>query len=242
MQTAIPLRFSGPSATRLSALLTRPTAARWLLVLGHGAGAGMRHPFLERMAAELAARRIATLRYQFPYRERGHRRPDPAPVLRETVRAAVRAGHEAVPELPLLAGGKSMGGRMTSLAASEAALPGVRGLVFLGFPLHPAGRPSTERAEHLHDVNLPSLFLQGTRDRLAELALLEPLAARLGDRVTLRIVEGADHSFRVLKRSGHTEDEVFAELATAVERWTEALSPAAGGSRASGRPGTPGRG
>jgi hypothetical protein len=187
------------------------------VVLGHGAGAGMRHPFMDRAADALAARGLATLRYQFPYMEAGRRRPDPHPILVATVRAAVaRAAGEG---LPLLAGGKSMGGRMTSRAAAEEALPGVRGLVFLGFPLHPAGRPGTERAEHLSGVDVPMLFLQGTRDRLADLDLLQPVCRELGSRATLHVVEGADHSFGVLVRSGRSADEVMAELADAVAAW-----------------------
>ena len=167
---AEPLSFVATAGKgRVSALLSRPGSARWLLVFGHGAGAGMRHRFMQDMSARLAAAGLATLRYQFPYMEAGSRRPDARPILLATVRAAVDAARAAVPELPLLAGGKSMGGRMTSLAAAAAPLPGVRGLVFFGFPLHPAGRPSTERAEHLERVQLPMLFLQGERDRLAEL-------------------------------------------------------------------------
>ena len=156
-----------PAKSPVSALLMRPQEARWLLVFGHGAGAGMRHRFMEAMSARLFAAGIATFRYQFAYMEAGSRRPDPRPTLLATVRAAVDAAQRAAPDLPLLAGGKSMGGRMSSLAAAEAPLPGVRGLVFFGFPLHPAGRPSTERADHLEQVDVPMLFLQGERDQLA---------------------------------------------------------------------------
>ena len=211
------------SGGEVSAILARPAAARWLLVLGHGAGAGMRHRFLERVVEQLAATRVATLRYQFPYMEQGKRRPDPPAVLRGTVRAALAAAAGRAADLPLLAGGKSMGGRMTSQAAAEQPLPGVRGLVFLGFPLHPAGKPSSDRAAHLADVTVPMLFLQGTRDRLAELELLRPLCASLGERSTLRILDGADHSFRVLKRSGRTHDEVLDELIAATSEWADRL-------------------
>lgn len=217
------LRFP-PAVGRdeVSAVMLRPRDARCLLVLGHGAGAGMRHRFMEAIAERLAARRIATLRYQFPYMERGTRRPDPAGLLMETVGAAVEAARDAAPDLPMIAGGKSMGGRMTSMAVSEG-LEGPRGLVFLGFPLHPAGRPGTSRAAHLDAVTLPMLFLQGTRDKLAELELLEPICRDLGARATLRIVDGADHGFAVLKRSGRTDESVLDELVDATERWAAAV-------------------
>lgn len=207
----------------MSALLLRPPGAERLLVLGHGAGAGAEHPFMDGIARALAGRRVATLRYQFPYMEEGRRFPDPRPVLRATVRAAVEAGREEAADLPLLAGGKSMGGRMTSAAAAEEPLAGVSGIVFLGFPLHPAGRPGTERAEHLSRVRLPMLFLQGTRDRLADLDLLRPVVEALGARAILRRVEEADHAFRVPKRVGRAEEDVLAELAGAVARWARSL-------------------
>jgi len=159
------------------------------------------------------------MRYQFPYVEAQARRPDPPGVLEATVRSAVAAAASAAPGLPLVAGGKSLGGRMTSNAQAKQPLPGVRGLVFLGFPLHPPRRPDGTRAEHLSAVHVPMLFLQGTRDDLAELRLLEPVCRRLGDRATLHIVQGADHSFRVLKRSGRSEEEVIAELGDAVANW-----------------------
>ncbi|MGH6905085.1 MAG: alpha/beta hydrolase family protein, partial [Geminicoccaceae bacterium] len=198
-----PLRFVAPAQKgEVSALLVRPEGARWLLAFAHGAGAGMRHPFMAAMSARLATARIATFRYQFPYMEAGARRPDSRPTLLATVRAAIAAARAAAPDLPLLAGGKSMGGRMTSQAAAEAPLAGVRGLVFFGFPLHPAGRPSTERAEHLERVDLPMLFLQGERDKLAELDLLRPVCARLGGRATLHVIPGADHGFHMPKSSG----------------------------------------
>jgi len=207
------------SAGTVSALLSRPPDARWMLVFGHGAGAGMRHHFMEDAAQALAARGIATFRYQFPYVEQGSRRIDPQPILLATVRSAVRAAREAAPDLPLLAGGKSMGGRMTSLAASKEPLEGVNGIAFFGFPLHPAGEPGTERAEHLAAVSIPMLFLQGTRDKLADLDLLRPIAERLGARATLHVVEGADHGFDVLKRSGRTATDVLDELAATVAAW-----------------------
>ena len=215
-----PLRFEASEAAgEVSALLLRPPRARWLLVLAHGAGAGMRHPFMESIAERLATRSIASFRYQFPYTEQGRRAPNPPAVLTATVRRAIEAAAKAAPELPLLAGGKSMGGRMTSLAASAAALPGVRGLVFLGFPLHAAGRPSRERGAHLADVDLPMLFLQGTRDKLAELDLLRPVCANLGPRANLHVVDGGDHSFHVLKRSGRSDAEALDEIADRIETW-----------------------
>ena len=203
----------------VSALLVRPEEATWLLVLAHGAGAGMRHAFLETLANELAAVSVATLRYQFPYVEQRRRRPDPPSVLTATVRAAVRAAAEAAPDLPLLAGGKSLGGRMTSLAASEQPLEGVRGIVFFGFPLHPPKRPGTKRAEHLARVTVPMLFLQGTRDTLADVNLLRLVCEQLGPRATLHVIETADHSFRVLKRAGKSDAEVLRDLAQTVTGW-----------------------
>jgi len=211
---AIGSRFlATPGKGEVSALLLRPAAARWLLVFAHGAGAGMRNRFMSEMSAALAEVGIASFRYHFPYMEAGGRRPDVRAVLCATVRAAVAAAGRAAPDLPLLAGGKSMGGRMTSLAAAEAPLTGVRALVFFGFPLHAAGRPSVERGAHLAEVAVPLLFLQGERDRLADLDRLRPICAGLGERATLHVVAGADHSFRVPKRSGRTDPEVIAELA-----------------------------
>lgn len=217
-------RITVPGAGMVSALLLRPARPSALYVLAHGAGAGMRHAFMENVAGRLAARGIATLRYQFPYTEQGKRRIDPEPTLLATVRAAVAAGREEAGGLPVLAGGKSMGGRMTSRAAAAEPLEGVAGLVFLGFPLHPAGKPATTRADHLEKVSLPMLFLQGTRDELADLTLLRPVVARLGPRATLRVVEHADHMFHVLKRSGRTEDEVLDELVTTIDTWRESLA------------------
>lgn len=212
---------SGP----VSALLRRPEDAAALLVLAHGAGAGMRHGFMETLAATLADRGVATLRYQFPYMEAGGKRPDRPPVATATVRAAVDAARAACPDLPLFAGGKSFGGRMTSQAAAADPLTDFRGLVFFGFPLHPPKREGTERAAHLADVTVPMLFLQGTRDDLASLSLIRPLIGQLRPLASLHIVEGADHSFAVLKRSGRTGAEVMAELADATAEWIGARGP-----------------
>jgi len=224
MTDSAELRFAvGERAREVSGLLLRPDGARLLYVLAHGAGAGMRHPFLESISQGLAERSIATLRYQFPYMEQRARRPDPPAVAAATVRAAVMEAARVAPGLPLVAGGKSFGGRMTSTAQAEAPLPGVRGLVFLGFPLHPPGRPGDSRAEHLARVQIPVLFLQGTRDEFAELKLLQPVVKRLGERATLHLVEGGDHSFHVLKRSGRTDTEVMGELAGRIADWAGRL-------------------
>jgi predicted alpha/beta-hydrolase family hydrolase len=219
------LRFlASASAGEVSAILIRPAAARWLYVFGHGAGAGMHHPFMEDAATALAGRGFATFRYQFAYQEKGSRRIDPQPILLATVRAAIHAAREAAPDLPLLAGGKSMGGRMTSLAASKEPLPFVKGIAFFGFPLHPAGAPGQGRADHLALVEVPMLFLQGTRDTLADLGLLRPVIDNLGSRATLHVVDGADHGFHVLKRSGRTPADVMDELMRTMEEWAERLS------------------
>jgi predicted alpha/beta-hydrolase family hydrolase len=207
----------------VSAILERPPDAWALYVLAHGAGAGMRHRFMDEVAAALAGKGIATLRYQFPYVEAGGRRPDPPAVLEATVRAAAATAREAAPGLRLIAGGKSMGGRMASNAMARAPLEGVSGLVFLGFPLHPPKQPAVTRAEHLERVEAPMLFLQGTRDDLADLDLITGVCARLGRRATLHVVEGADHSFGVLKRSGRTGEEVMEELVASIADWTRAL-------------------
>lgn len=214
------------SAGEVGALLLRPERARWLLVLAHGAGADMHHAFLEGAARALVQQGIASLRYQFPYTEKGKRRPDPRPLLLATVRSALAAAAEVADGLPILAGGKSMGGRMTSLAAAEAPLPGVRGIVFFGFPLHPAGKAEAadERAAHLHHVDVPMLFLQGTRDRLADLELLRPLHAKLGQRASLHVVEDADHGFHVPKRTGRSDADILADLARATRTWAESLA------------------
>ena len=217
------------SAGDVEALLLRLDDANWLLVFAHGAGAGMHHPFMEHLAGQLAGCSVATLRYHFPYMQHRQKRPDPPAVLTATVRAAVAAASETAPGLPLLAGGKSLGGRMTSLTvADERSAPGpgiasVRGLVFFGFPLHPAGRPGTQRAEHLARVRIPMLFLQGTRDALADLALLRPLCDTLVPLSTLHVVEGGDHSFHMLKRFGKTDADVLAELACTAASWAETL-------------------
>ena len=218
------LRFLvSEKAGEVTALLRQPRNARWLFVFAHGAGAGMRHAFMEAVASRLATREIATFRYQFPYMEKGRRGPSPRGTLLATVRAAVAAAQKASGGLSLLAGGKSMGGRMTSLASSEEAIPGVKGLVFFGFPLHPAGRPSAERGVHLADVDVPMLFLQGTRDKLAELELLAPIGEELGPRTTLHVLEGGDHSFHVLKRSGRTDDEALDEICDAARAFAETI-------------------
>ena len=201
-------------------LLVKPADARALLVLAHGAGAGMRHAFLERMAQALADRRITTFRYEFAYMEKRAGRPDPPAVAAARVREAVAEAAQVAPGLPLFAGGKSFGGRMTSTAAAELPLPGVRGLVFLGFPLHPPGQPGIGRAEHLDRVTVPMLFLQGTRDTFAQLPLLEPVIARLKPRATLHLIDGGDHSFKVPKSSGRTGEDVISELAGTIAAWT----------------------
>lgn len=203
----------------VSALLIHPEKAHAMLAFAHGAGADMHHAFMNKMALLLAGAGVATLRYQFPYSEAGGRRIDPKPVLLATVRSCVAAAHESAPELPLYAGGKSMGGRMTSNAQAVLPLPDVRGLVFFGFPLHPAGHPGVDRADHLVKVHLPMLFLQGTRDALAELDLLRPICTQLGARAKLHVVEGADHGFAVLKRSGRTGEQVLTELAWKSAEW-----------------------
>jgi predicted alpha/beta-hydrolase family hydrolase len=225
--------FDIDSGARVSALVLRPQKAKWLMVLGHGAGAGMRHPFMEALAGELGRVGIATLRYQFPYMENGRGAPDKPAVLMATVAAAVRAAAKEAPGLPLLAGGKSMGGRMSSNAAAEGLIPEVRGLAFFGFPLHPPKQPGTKRAEHLAKVNLPMLFLQGTRDDLADLKLLKPICRKLNTqpskpsvgqpRATLHVIETADHSFHVLKKSGRNDEEVLRELAETTATWADEL-------------------
>lgn len=210
---------TGSKTGTVSGLLLLPAEAKVLFVLAHGAGAGMRHPFMQSIALVLASKAIATLRYQFPYWEAGRRQPDRPAVLEATVRAAVAKAQQVAPGLPWLAGGKSMGGRMTSSAAARAPLPGVLGLVFLGFPLHPPQQLGDTRAEHLQQVPLPMLFLQGTRDTLADLTLITGVVGRLGDRATLHVVEGGDHSFALLKRMGRSEVEVMEEIAGAVAGW-----------------------
>lgn len=216
-----------PEAGDVSGLLVRPASAHALLVFGHGAGAGMRHRFMQAAAGLLADAGVATLRYQFPYMEAGRRAPDRHPRLLATVGAAIRAGRDLAGDLSLWAGGKSMGGRMTSMAAaaSPEAFRDVRGLVFFGFPLHAPGKPSVDRAEHLRDVSLPMLFLQGERDRLADLDLLRPVLEPLEPPPVLHVIPHADHGFHVPKRSGRTDGDVLAELA----RTTSAFALADGG-------------
>ncbi len=220
MNAARQLQFPVSENEQVSALLLVPDQPTALFVLAHGAGAGMHHPFMNAIANELAFLNIATFRYQFPYME--HRRgvPDKQPLLLATVAAAVKTAAESAAGLPLFAGGKSMGGRMTSLAAAQEILPGVRGIIFVGFPLHPPKRPSIKRAEHIYRVNLPILFLQGTRDDLADLSLLRPICAELGAQATLHILDGADHSFHVLKRSGKTGSQILTALAQTIRAWT----------------------
>ena len=223
MSSAVPqpVTITVNDAQRVSGLLQAPPEARACYVLAHGAGAGMAHPFMVAIAKGLAERGIATLRYQFPYMEQGSRRPDVPKLAHATVRAAVVEASRLVPKLTLVAGGKSFGGRMTSQAQAAAPLPGVRGLVFLGFPLHPAGRPSDERGKHLFDVQVPMLFMQGTRDELANLQLLQPLAERLGARATVKLFQDADHSFHVPKRTGRNDSEVRSEMLDAFANWIE---------------------
>jgi predicted alpha/beta-hydrolase family hydrolase len=211
-------------AHRVSALLQLPSDARAAYVVAHGAGAGMTHPFLAAVATGLAERGIASFRYQFPYMEQGGRRPDPPKLAHASVRAAVAEAARLVPNLPLVAGGKSFGGRMTSQAQAAAPLAGVRGLAFLGFPLHAAGRPADERGAHLFDVKVPMLFLQGTRDALAEMALVQPLVKRLGAGATLESFEDADHSFHVPARSGRKDSDVMAALLDSLAAWIRSVT------------------
>lgn len=214
-----PIIITVADAQRVSGLLQVPRKPRACYVLAHGAGAGMTHPFMAAIADGLAERGVATLRYQFLYMEQGSKRPDPPKLAHAVVRAAVAEAAQRLPRIPLFAGGKSFGGRMTSQAQAASPLPGVRGLIFLGFPLHPAGKPSKERADHLFNIELPMLFLQGTRDALADLQLLEPLCRQLGSATTLKLVREADHSFNVLVRSGRKDSEVAVELLDTMKNW-----------------------
>jgi predicted alpha/beta-hydrolase family hydrolase len=213
---------AGKSST-VSALLTRPEGARACFVFAHGAGAGMTHVFMGTVASGLAERGVATLRYQFPYMEKGSKRPDPPAIAHAAVRGAVAAAAQHCPGMALIAGGKSFGARMTSQAQAKSPLDGVRGLAFLGFPLHPAGKPSSERADHLADVKIPMLFLQGTNDKLAELDLLKPVVKKLGARATLHLFEAADHSFHVPARSGRKDKDVMAEMLDQFAAWVDSL-------------------
>ena len=210
----------------MNVLLEAPPGALACYVLAHGAGAGMTHPFLANVAKGLAARGIATLRYNFPYMEKGTKRPDTPKVAHAAVRAAVEEAARRLPGVPLFAGGKSFGGRMTSQAQAIEPLPGVKGLVFLGFPLHPAGKPSDERAAHLAGVSVPMLFLQGTRDDLADLGLLRPVLERLGGNATLETFADADHSFHVPARTGRKDAEVMEDVLDALARWVSSVSGA----------------
>ncbi len=221
-----PVTITVNDAQRVSGLLQVPPDAVVCCVLAHGAGAGMTHPFMAAIASGLAERGIATLRYQFPYMERGSKRPDTPKLAHATVRAAVLEASRLVPALALFAAGKSFGGRMTSQAQAVSPLPGVRGLVFLGFPLHPPGEPSKERAKHLFDVQIPMLFLQGTRDAFADLQLLEPLCERLGSGATLRLFQDADHSFHVPARTGRKDSDVRVELLDTLADWLRKVSSA----------------
>ena len=217
-----PVFLAVDDAHRVTGLLRAPPQARACLVLAHGAGAGMTHPFMAAVAEGLAERGIASLRYQFPYMERGSKRPDLPALAQATVRAAVAEAARLCPSLPLVAGGKSYGGRMTSEAQAASPLPGVQGLVFFGFPLHAAGKPSQDRARHLFEVESPMLFLQGSRDALADLRKLEPVCVRLGSRATLKVFEDADHSFHVRARSGRTARQVLSEVLDACAAWIDA--------------------
>ena len=216
-----PTRFAVPNAGEVSALVNKPESAQMVLVLAHGAGAGMSHSFMESLAIKFAEFNVATLRYQFPHMEQHRGVPDPPALLEATVAAAIRTAATLLPGLPLFAGGKSMGGRMTSQAVAHAKLEQVCGLVFFGFPLHPPKRPATKRADHLAKVAIPMLFLQGTRDPLADLTLLRPICEKLQPRATLHLIESADHSFHVLKRSARNDGEVLQELAQTTVAWAK---------------------
>src|SRR5512132_2042848 len=208
---------------QVSGLLLAPPKARDCYVLAHGAGAGMGHPFMASVAEGLAQRGVATLRYQFPYMERGSKRPDPPQLAYAAVRAAVAEMSRLAPDLALVAGGKSFGGRMTSQAQAATPLPGVRGIAFLGFPLHPPGRPSDERGKHLFNVQIPMLFMQGTRDEFADLQLLEPLVKQVGARATLKLFPDADHSFHVPARTGRKDLDVRAEMLDVLAAWIDMI-------------------
>jgi predicted alpha/beta-hydrolase family hydrolase len=220
----LPVVIDVGSTQSVSGLLWVPEGARACYVLAHGAGAGMTHRFMTAVAGGLGDRGVATLRYQFPYMEHGSRRTDRPALAHATVRAAVATATRLAPSVPLFAGGKSFGARMTSQAQADAALPGVLGLAFIGFPLHPAGKPSDDRARHLFDVHIPMLFVQGTRDALAETGLLLPVAERLGGNVTLRLIEHADHSFHVPLRSGRSDQQAMDEVLDTMADWMAAVS------------------
>jgi len=217
------LKLEVDGANAVSALLLRPSGTQACFIFAHGAGAGMTHEFMERVATGLYDRGIATLRYQFPYMEKRSRRPDAPALAHATVRAAVAGAARCCPGLALIAGGKSFGGRMTSQAQAIAPLAGVRGLAFLGFPLHPAGKPSDVRARHLTDIDVPMLFIQGTRDKLAELSLLEAMIKQLGESASLHLVQQADHSFHVPARSGRNNRDAMGEVVSTLSAWIAAL-------------------
>ena len=218
-----PVTIAVSERTQVSALLQRPDRAKACLVLAHGAGADMHHSFMAAVSDELTRFAIATLRFQFPYTEKRGKRPDPPALCHATIRAAVAAAHSLEPSLPLLAGGKSFGGRMTSQAQAQTPLDHVAGLVFFGFPLHPAKQPSAERGAHLFQVKIPMLFLQGTRDALAELPLIEPLVHQLGGRATLALIKDADHSFHVPARSGRTDTQVRGQMLETLATWADSV-------------------
>jgi predicted alpha/beta-hydrolase family hydrolase len=221
---ALPVRIRVDESSEVSGLFMRPPNVWACYVFAHGAGAGMDHSFMTLFAQALASRAVATLRFQFPYVESGSKRVDGPQVAQQAVRAAVEKAAELLPAVPLFAGGKSFGGRMTSQAQALGLLPGVAGLVFVGFPLHPAGKPSTARADHLSDVTVPMLFLQGTKDALAELQLVKDATAGLGPNVTLHLVDQADHSFHVPVRSGRTDAQVLEELVTTMISWMQQVA------------------
>jgi hypothetical protein len=218
------LKLDIERAGAVSAILTEPAAPRACYLFAHGAGAGMRHAFMEQVAKGLAERGIATLRYNFPYMENNSRRPDQPVIAHAAVRSAVEEAVRQYPGLKLVAGGKSFGGRMTSQAQAKAPLPGVKGLAFLGFPLHPDKKPSTQRADHLAGIDIPMLFLQGTRDGLADLSYLEPVIKALGPKATLHQVAGGDHSFLVLKKSGRSNEEALEDVLDALAAWVDELA------------------
>jgi predicted alpha/beta-hydrolase family hydrolase len=220
MPSVIPLSIALPNETPVSAVITLPQAPSCCLVFAHGAGGGMNHSYIRAVCDGLATRGVATLRYQFPYMEKGSRRPDPPKLCHQTVQSAVAAAHEHLPTLPLFAGGKSFGGRMTSQAQALAPLPHVRGLCFFGFPLHTPKQASTTRADHLSSITIPMLLLQGTRDSLADLPLIQGVVERLPAPVTLKVIDHADHSFHVLVRSGSTDAEVMSSMLDEVTRWS----------------------
>jgi predicted alpha/beta-hydrolase family hydrolase len=232
---AKPVTIKVDDAHSVSGLLWVPPRARACYVLAHGAGAGMTHPFMGTVAAELAERDIATLRYQFPYMEERAKRPDPPALAHATVRAAAAQAVRLVPTLALVAGGKSFGGRMTSQAQAASPLPGVRGLIFLGFPLHPAKRPSQERAAHLFDVRVPMLVLQGARDQLAQEELIRSVTKRLGERAALHLIADADHSFHVPARTGRTDADVRSAMLDALAAWMLPVISAAASDAAAAR-------